>query len=93
MRNRDMRKVVLILYVLTLLLLGIIYVQGSLLADPGAIATLQNAAQSANSAGGYYANPLVDIQISGDSLWAVVGVVTAFFGFVWRIVRTRPYEA
>ena len=94
MRHSDTRKVIAILYVLTLLFLAVIYMQDALMADPGAMVTMQNAAQVVNDANGITnAPPLINIQINGNSGIALFCVITMVFVMVWRVFRSRPYEA
>jgi hypothetical protein len=92
MQMNDLRKVVLVLYFLTMLLLTVIYMQGSLLLDPEATATISNAVQSANSQMSLNTQPLINVNIQENSVWAIIGLITVFFGFMWRIARSYAYD-
>lgn len=93
MQHRDMRKMISILYVLTLLFLGIIYMQDSILNDPAAMMTLQNAALADQAVNIPSTGTITGFQMTGESVLVTILAVTIFFGFALRIARSRPYEA
>ncbi len=84
MQQNDTRKLIVTLYVLTVLFLGAIYFQGEMIKEPGAIATLKNA----NYAGG---GIIPSFQLSGEMAFLTLVSVTLFFGFAWLVSRARNY--
>lgn len=91
MQHRDMRKVLSRLYVLALLFIGLIYMQDAILADPDAIATLNNATSEFASST-IPAQSFVGFHLSGESAVIALIIVTIFFGFAWRVSRSGSYE-
>lgn len=91
MQHRDMRKVLARLYVLTLLFIGLIYMQDSILADPEAIETLNNATSQFETST-IPAQTFIGFHLSGESAVITLIIVTIFFGFAWRVSRSRSYE-
>ncbi len=91
MQHRDMRKVMSRLYVLTLLFIGLIYIQDAILADPNAIMTLNNATSQFETSS-IPAQSFIGFHLSGESTVITLIIVTLFFGFAWRVVRSRSYE-
>ncbi len=89
MHYNDMRKLISVLYVLTIMFLGSIYFQDIIVSEPGASATLQNIGYSVNEA---QAIPLIsNLQISNSSLLIIFVSLTLFFAFAWRMARMKSY--
>jgi len=91
MQHRDMRKILSRLYVLTLLFIGLIYMQDAILADPDAITTLNNATSQFETSA-ISAQSFIGFHLSGESAVIALIIVTIFFGFAWRVSRSRSYE-
>lgn len=84
MQQNDTRKLIVTLYVLTVLFLGAIYLQGELLSEPGALATLQNANYATNDI-------ITSFQLSGETALMTLVSLTLFFGFAWFVSRAKSY--
>ncbi len=89
MSHSDTRKFISILYVLTLLFIGAIYLQGDIAGDPEAVTTLQNI--GAPSAGQHSAQLITGFQLSGETTIITVLSLTLFFGLVWLINQSKSY--
>lgn len=89
MQEGDTRKLITVLYVLTLLFLGAIYFQGEVVAEPNAISTLQNVPHTA--AGSHSIQLITNFQMSGESALLAVISVTLFFGFAWLATQPKSY--
>lgn len=87
MNSPDNRKLIAVLYILTVVFLGIIYWQGNTQLSPDALNTLKAAGQvgggstSASFAGGF--------QIQGDSAFLAMVSLTFFFGIAWLLSRSK----
>lgn len=89
MQHGDVRKLISVIYVLSILFLGSIYFQDTIVTDPEATATLQNIGYSVNEA---QALPLISsLQLTNGSMMLVFVSITLFFAFAWRMARTRSY--
>ncbi|MCB0260265.1 MAG: hypothetical protein KDH97_14815 [Calditrichaeota bacterium] len=86
MGQSDTRKLIVMLYVLTVLFLGAIYYQGQMINEPGAVSTLQNA--------NFYAADsfITHFQLSGETVLITIFSMTLFFGFAWMMARSKQYS-
>lgn len=86
MGQSDTRKLIVMLYVLTVLFLGAIYYQGLMINEPGTISTLQNA--------DFYAADSfsASFQLSGETVLITIFSMTLFFGFAWLMARSKQYS-
>ncbi len=89
MRYNETSKLIIIVYVLTLLFLGAIYVQGHIDTDPATISTLESANYS--SAGSQPAELSANFQMSGETALTAAFAITLFFVFGLFMTRSKSY--
>lgn len=89
MENNDTGKVISILYVLTLLFLGVIYLQGDVVSDVASATAATHAVSEFTSA--QSASIIENFQMSNGSALIVLVSVSLFFGFAWLMTRSKTY--
>ncbi len=85
----DTDKVLGVLYTLIVLFLVTIYAQGDVLSQPETASTLGKIDYIA--AGSNSAAMVQSMNLTGESLFILIGSVTVLFGFAWFFLRSR-YE-
>lgn len=89
MQASDTRKLIMMLYILTLLFLGIIYLQGDVISQPEVIATLQQVDHSA--VGNHSMQIMSSFRMSGETILFTALSLTLFFGFAWYVSPSKSY--
>lgn len=89
MQAGDTRKLIMILYVLTLLFLGTIYLQSDIISQPEVIATLQQVDHSTMS--NHSMQIMSSFRMSGESILFTAISLTLFFGFAWYLSPSKSY--
>lgn len=89
MQAGDTRKLIIILYVLTLLFLGTIYLQSDVISQPEVISTLQQIDQS--TVGSHSIQIMSSFRMSGESILFTALSITLFFGFAWYFSPSKSY--
>lgn len=83
MRRNDTHKLLLVVYILTILFIFVLYSQGDLSTDPTALSTLQM------TTGRESVQLMSGFQLNGESAVATVVTLTIFFGFAWVMSRSK----
>lgn len=86
MRHTDTPRLVVVIYLLTLLFLGLIYLQGSIDADP---VTLSNLEKLNPTVAGSSSAALGSIPMSGETALITLVSVTLLFGCAFLVTRSR----
>lgn len=85
MEAKESGVLLIVMYVLVVLFVGCIYIQGDLLSDPAAATTLKNL--EVHPVG----SQLSGLTISANSALMILGLITGFFAIAWRIQRLRSF--
>ncbi len=83
MRHNDTHKLLLVVYILTILFILTIYSQGDLSADPSVLSTLQT------TTGRDAIQLMSGFQMTGESALTTIIALTVFFGFAWVMNRSK----
>jgi len=89
MQAGDTRKLIMMLYVLTLLFLGTIYLQSDMISQPEVLATLQQVDHS--TVGSHSMQIMSSFRMSGESILFTAISLTLFFGFAWYLSPSKSY--
>lgn len=85
MRSTDTSIALTVLYVLALLFLGALYLQGDIMAEPGALKTLEAAALGGASG----QHLMAGFKLSDGSALTTAITLTVFFSIAWVMNRSR----
>lgn len=89
MQASDTRKLIMMLYILTLMFLGTIYLQSEVISQPEVIATLQHVDHSAM--GSHSIQIMSSFRMSGETILFTTLSLTLFFGFAWYLSPSKSY--
>jgi len=89
MQASDTRKLIMMLYILTLLFLGTIYLQSEEISQPEVIATLQQVDHSTMSS--HSMQIMSSFRMSDENILFTALSLTLFFGFAWYLSPSKTY--
>jgi hypothetical protein len=89
MQATDTRKLIMMLYILTLMFLGTIYFQSEAISQPEVIATLKQIDHS--GMGNHSIQIMSSFRMSGETILFTALSLTLFFGFAWYLSPSKTY--